>query len=48
MVCIPLPPRQPQRSPMATNGVQSPYVPTPRIPFPAGVVPPVIPPKAFS
>jgi hypothetical protein len=43
MVCIPKPPRPPQRSPvspMATNGVQSPYVPTPRIPFPAGEYPP--------
>ena len=29
------------RSPMSPIGVQSPYVPFPRIPYPAGQVPPV-------
>ena len=44
MTCsIPIPPRPPQRSPMATNGIQSPYIPFPRIPMPPGVVQPYKP-----
>lgn len=40
-VQIQLPPSPVPRSPMSPIGVQSPFVPAPRIPYPAGQVPPV-------
>lgn len=39
-VSIQRPPSPVPRSPMSPIGVQSPYVPFPRIPYPAGQVPP--------
>lgn len=39
-VSIPLPPSKVPRSPMSPIGVQSPFVPVPRIPYPPGQVPP--------
>jgi hypothetical protein len=41
LVNIPNLPSPVPRSPMSPIGVQSPYVPFPRIPYPAGQVPPV-------
>lgn len=41
LVQIPPLPSQVPRSPMSPIGVQSPFVPTPRIPYPSGQVPPV-------
>lgn len=40
-VTIPRLPSQVPRSPMSPIGVQSPFVPFPRIPYPPGVVNPV-------
>lgn len=40
-VQIQRPPSPVPRSPMSPIGVQSPFVPFPRIPYPAGQVPPV-------
>jgi len=40
-VQIQIPPSPVPRSPMSPIGVQSPFVPAPRIPYPAGQVPPV-------
>lgn len=40
-VSIPQLPSQVPRSPMSPIGVQSPFVPAPRIPYPDGQVPPV-------
>lgn len=41
LVNIPRLPSQVPRSPMSPIGVQSPYVPFPRIPYPPGQVPAV-------
>ena len=41
MVSIPKLPSPVPRSPMSPIGVQSPYIPYPRIPYPQGQVPPV-------
>lgn len=41
MVTTPPPPPKVPRSPMSPIGVQSPFVPFPRIPYPQGQVPPV-------
>jgi hypothetical protein len=38
-VTTPAPPPKVPRSPMSPIGVQSPYIPFPRIPLPQGVVP---------
>lgn len=40
-VQIQRPPSPVPRSPMSPIGVQSPFIPYPRIPYPAGQVPPV-------
>ncbi len=40
-VQIQRPPSPVPRSPMSPIGVQNPFVPYPRIPYPAGQVPPV-------
>jgi len=40
-VFIPKIPSQVPRSPMSPIGVQSPFIPFPRIPYPNGQVPPV-------
>lgn len=41
LVQIPNLPSPVPRSPMSPIGVQSPFIPIPRIPYPAGQVPPV-------
>ena len=41
LVQIPRPPNPVPRSPMSPIGVQSPFIPFPRLPPPAGQVPPV-------
>jgi hypothetical protein len=40
IVSIPKLPSDVPRSPMSPIGVQNPYIPYPRIPYPAGQVPP--------
>jgi len=41
LVAIPVTPSPVPRSPMSPIGVQSPYIPFPRLPPPSGQVPPV-------